>query len=123
MILTATLVRVVCCECGVEFGMPDYVVKVRRQDQANLYCPMGHQQIFSRTYQSEMKILQDKVNALAASREHEHQQRLAAEATTTRLRKQQARERRRASAGVCPCCHRTFIAIARHMKTKHPDYK
>jgi hypothetical protein len=21
---------------------------------------------------------------------------------------------------VCPCCHRTFQALARHIKTKHP---
>lgn len=29
----------------------------------------------------------------------------------------------RANHGVCPCCKRTFSQLARHMKTKHPDFK
>ncbi len=28
---------------------------------------------------------------------------------------------RRVSAGVCPCCNRTFSDLARHMKTKHEN--
>lgn len=31
--------------------------------------------------------------------------------------------KKRVSAGVCPCCQRTFQNVARHMKCKHPDYK
>ena len=30
--------------------------------------------------------------------------------------------KKRSAAGVCPCCHRTFKQLARHMKAKHPDY-
>jgi hypothetical protein len=33
-----------------------------------------------------------------------------------------ARLKKRVAAGVCPCCHRTVSQMARHMKTKHPDY-
>lgn len=33
------------------------------------------------------------------------------------------RIKRRVSAGVCPCCNRTFQCLARHMATKHPDYQ
>lgn len=32
------------------------------------------------------------------------------------------RLRRRTAAGVCPCCNRSFVQLARHMKTKHPDH-
>ena len=28
----------------------------------------------------------------------------------------------RISKGVCPCCTRSFQNLARHMKTKHPEY-
>lgn len=28
----------------------------------------------------------------------------------------------RAQGGACPCCNRTFADMARHMKTKHPDF-
>lgn len=27
------------------------------------------------------------------------------------------------TAGVCPCCNRTVSQMARHMKTKHPEYQ
>lgn len=37
-------------------------------------------------------------------------------------RKKAALLRKRASAGSCPCCTRNFVNLARHMKTKHPDY-
>lgn len=32
------------------------------------------------------------------------------------------RIKKRVSAGVCPCCKRTFKQLAAHMKTKHPTY-
>lgn len=30
--------------------------------------------------------------------------------------------KRRVSKGVCPCCSRTFVDLARHMAGQHPDY-
>lgn len=39
----------------------------------------------------------------------------AAKGQATKLRK-------RISAGVCPCCHRTFKQLAAHMTHKHPEY-
>jgi hypothetical protein len=41
------------------------------------------------------------------------------------LRKEQKskeRLKKRIKNGVCPCCHRTVSQLARHMKTKHPDF-
>jgi hypothetical protein len=46
------------------------------------------------------------------------EQRLEAEAAE---HAKTARKLSRVSAGVCPCCNRTFQNVARHMKTKHPD--
>lgn len=31
--------------------------------------------------------------------------------------------KKRAKHGVCPCCTRTFTNVARHMQTKHPEFK
>ena len=45
--------------------------------------------------------------------------------TENRLRAQKAAKTRlknRIAAGVCPCCNRSFVNLARHMNTKHPDY-
>ena len=32
------------------------------------------------------------------------------------------RHKTRAKNGVCPCCKRTFKQLARHMKSKHPEF-
>ena len=29
---------------------------------------------------------------------------------------------KRVANGVCPCCHRQFVQLTRHMKNKHPEY-
>lgn len=48
------------------------------------------------------------------------------ERTLSRLNESE-REREKANkrtkAGVCPCCNRTFKQLARHMETKHKDFK
>lgn len=40
----------------------------------------------------------------------------------TSISRSYQRVRDRVKNGVCPCCNRTFENLARHMKTKHPDY-
>lgn len=121
MILTDAFVAIACCECGVPFGLPQYVEKVRRQDSATFYCPMGHAQHFPRG-KTEAQILREQLLDALAARDHESQQRAAAEAATRRLKQASARQAKRARAGVCPCCNRTFVAMARHMKTQHPEF-
>lgn len=36
--------------------------------------------------------------------------------------KELKRHKARIKNGVCPCCQRSFVALARHMKAKHPEY-
>ena len=36
---------------------------------------------------------------------------------------QLTRARKRAANGVCPCCHRSFENVARHVAKQHPDFK
>ncbi len=32
-----------------------------------------------------------------------------------------SRQLKRVNKGVCPCCNRTFVNLANHMKTTHPE--
>jgi hypothetical protein len=32
------------------------------------------------------------------------------------------KQKKRVGNGACPCCKRTFSALARHIKTQHPDF-
>lgn len=48
-----------------------------------------------------------------------------AERATKKADKAEAARKRvvkRAAVGVCPCCTRTVHQLARHMKTKHPEF-
>lgn len=36
---------------------------------------------------------------------------------------QLTKTRKRIANGVCPCCHRTFQNLARHMAGQHPAYE
>ena len=49
-------------------------------------------------------------------------ERRAAERKAEKALKETKRLKKRAAAGTCPCCSRTVIQMARHMKTKHPDF-
>lgn len=50
------------------------------------------------------------------------QEKTKAEARQRLAERKLAKANRRASAGACPCCQRSFSNMARHMKTKHPDF-
>lgn len=107
------LVVVHCGECDVEFGMPRYLYDARRIDRHNWFCPVGHCRHF--TEKSEVEKLREQLADAQARAIHANDQKHAALAQVRRAAK-------RAAAGVCPCCTRSFTNMARHMKTKHPDY-
>lgn len=101
-----------CCACGVVFGMSDDLDSRRRQDGEDFYCPNGHAQSYTET--NEMRLnreLQAARDDLASARSQLAKERGAS-----------ARLRERIKNGVCPCCHRTFRALSRHMANQHPEY-
>jgi RNase P subunit RPR2 len=80
-----------------------------KRDKATFYCPNGHSQCYTGLSDKE-KLEQERAR---------HQETLArlnvAEAKRVQLEK-------RIKRGVCPCCKRSFTALARHIKSKHPEY-
>jgi hypothetical protein len=109
-----------CGECGIKWGMPRWFVETRRkgdQKSRNYYCPNGHCRVFKETENDRLRRERDQLKQDAARLEDE---RAAAVAAQKKAEKELKRTFRRATAGVCPCCHRSFQALVRHMKTKHP---
>jgi hypothetical protein len=100
-----------CCQCAVYFGMPKYLNEQRRKDKEMFYCPNGHPQHYMR---SDADVLRDKLNEQIRIATRESERAALAE---EKLKKMTGRVKH----GVCPCCHRTFQQLARHMKTKHPE--
>lgn len=111
---------ITCSKCGVTFSLPSTFVAGLRNSHDTFYCPNGHPQYFPGETEAERlrKQLEEKERQLQFERQR---------ATTNYEQRQKAEKRvrsleKRASAGVCPCCKRTFQQVARHMKTKHPEF-
>jgi len=47
---------------------------------------------------------------------------MAAEQQVTAIKKEKYRLQKRIKNGVCPCCHRSFVQLSRHMASKHPGF-
>jgi hypothetical protein len=111
---------VVECTCGIAYAIPEtlhaQLLSHRGSDPGetrSVYCPLGHNWHYTG--------ISDETRAKRRAD--------AAEAQAVALRDQldaeqkaHARTRKRISNGVCPCCKRSFVKLAAHMKTKHPDY-
>lgn len=116
-----------CYKCGIGFGMPRSYQRDRVQKGGSFYCPNGHAQCY---VESEVERLEKEL-----ALEKERKERALTEANILRqnnktLERSRAavsghlkRTKKRIQNGVCPCCNRTFRNLARHMATKHKDYK
>lgn len=113
---------IVCCSCGIPFGVPsDW--KLRRRDTGNsFYCPNGHMQSYGETTADQLQ--KRLTSAEASAREH------AERALRTQLRlnatrgvvTKQKQKLARVKDGHCPCCDKTFVDLRRHMAKQHPEF-
>lgn len=125
--LLVTVVKVVCCNCHVVFGVESEMHAALRKSHDWFYCPNGHQQHY--TGESEEARLQ---RALETAKRREEW--LERERDSARRAEQHAARRLSAAQGVvtrtknrikngmCPCCNRHFENLHRHMKSLHPEY-
>lgn len=130
------LVTETCCNCGILFAMTADLQRKLRDEKpgTTFYCPVGHGQHY--TNQSEAQKLKEQLDA-QRRRAERAEQAVAREADWRREAEERAEhERRRANghkgyaaklakrtkAGLCPCCNRSFVNMARHMATQHPDF-
>ena len=111
---TETLV-VTHCWCGIALAVPSNLYRNAHEDGTNVYCPLGHSFGWSDTYKTK---LERERRRHEATRDLLH----AEERSHTATRGHLTRAKKRSAAGVCPCCHRTFKQLRKHMNVKHPDY-
>lgn len=124
---THHLETITCCNCGVDFAVPSELHAALLRTHRQFYCPNGHSQHFTgepgevelkrqleraQRERDEARAATDRARKLAADAD------LSARLTRGKLRAL----RKRVKHGVCPCCQRSFVQLARHMATKHPDY-
>lgn len=117
--LQHAFVTITCYKCGVIFAVDDGLKSNWQRDKTEFFCPNGHGQSYT---ESEADRLKRELTTAQRDRDF---QKSRAESLDKRLKNEQAasaRLKKRVSVGVCPCCQRTVSQLARHMKTKHPEF-
>jgi hypothetical protein len=126
---TQELTVVSCCSCGVDFAFPEDLRQKFLNDRDRwFYCPNGHRQHY--TGKTEAEKLREQLEAerrRVAYREEqieaEREAREHAEAQARGYKGAMVQARKRSAKGVCPApgCKRSFVDVAKHVATKHPD--
>lgn len=123
-----------CCNCGIAFGMPTDFQRERRRKRDQFFCPAGHAQHYlAESEETKLRRERDRLKQQIAQKDDEiSEARTGWREADERAKAERARANgykghatritKRAQAGVCPCCTRTFSALAEHMKTEHPDF-
>lgn len=113
-----------CANCGVIFGIPEDMENRRREDHRAFYCPNGHNLVFSGPTEAEKtaKAAKERADRLQAQLRAQRDQTEAAQREAAEAKASEIRIRWRVGNGVCPCCSRTFHALAAHVATKHPEF-
>lgn len=114
-----------CPECGCLHAIPDGIERNARKHagRRDVYCPNGHVWVFmGKTHEQQLREARDARAAAEAARDQAEADARMARAREEKERKRAQRLAKRASAGVCPCCNRSFQQLSRHMKTKHPEF-
>ena len=119
VILRVILNAMDCPTCGCVFAVTEEFEGRRRKDGLCFYCPSGHSITYSGTRDDELR---ETKTALQSARAKI----MALEGEKHRLVndlldkvKESKRVEKRIHAGVCPYCHRHFVALERHVANKH----
>ncbi len=127
IVCSQSLATVTCASCGMLFAWPEPMDKEHRDSHAEFRCPKGHTNYYPG--KSEAEKLKDQVARLQTDVEYQTARKIDAQREALHFRKSRdgmkgalVKTQVRVKHGVCPCCKRTFSALADHMKTKHPDY-
>jgi hypothetical protein len=120
------MVLVTCCECGVIFGLESGYRSVLQKNGKTFHCPNGHGQWYGKSESDRLKEALDAERRTSQYwRGHWETERNAKNGMKGQLQKTKnelSRTKQRISNGVCPCCHRQFVNLHRHMNNQHPDY-
>lgn len=107
-----------CCICGIRFGLPAVMYRHLYDHGGNFHCPNGHGLHFGDfTVDRLNRKIESLQIELAQTRNNLSDQRRFIKEFQAKIE----RRRRRVNAGVCPHCNRSFIALARHIRIKHPQ--
>ncbi len=115
--------QVITCydgECGISFAVPVWWYTGKTRTHTTFYCPNGHRQSFIE--ESDVDKARRERDIARQQVARAEQEAAAARRQVVQAQRETKRLKKRAAAGTCPCCQRTVLQMARHMKTKHPGF-
>lgn len=117
---------VVVCWCGMHHAVPATLRRTQLSESENgrdhwVYCPAGHK-YGGPAGETKLQKAERRLEAEREERARVAAERDQAQASARAHKGAATRARKRAASAVCPCCHRSFKQLRRHMATKHPDY-
>lgn len=114
------------CWCGLGHAVPVTLLAEKKRTGGQIFCPLGHSGVFKGSENDRLKQqLRDAEARLTHARDErdwERERRHSTERSLAATKGVLTRTKKRIAAGVCPCCHRTFQQLGRHMAGQHPDY-
>lgn len=110
------------CWCGIALAIPENLLRHAHNDGQVVYCPLGHQFSWSETEAKRLKKRLEQEERRASSLMAQLDQEKASHRST---KGQLTKAKKRAAKGVCPVpgCKRSFVNVARHVETQHPDFE
>lgn len=114
------------CWCGMVHGVPEALVNEQKRqhhdgrDPIGIHCPLGH--VWVPAARPRHEIDAEKIKKLERERDAARCAAIEAAEERDAMRKANNALRQRAKGGACPCCKRTFVQLARHIKSQHPDF-
>lgn len=106
-----------CCNCHIQFAMTNAFKAARLSDRKEFYCPAGHGQHYTgESEETKLRRELERTNQMLESAQSRSQ---VIQQQRDEVQRAHSKMRHRVFNGVCPCCHRTFDNLARHMKSEH----
>lgn len=120
------LVTEACCSWGVVFGLEAEHHARLRGTKREFFCPNGHSQHYTGESDADrIKRLTDERDRARVQRDDANEARMRAERAKARAQAHLRAMRKRVAEGVCPvpgCKRSGFVAVARHVRSMHPDF-
>ena len=123
---TVKYVRCECSVCSIRFAFDESFYDRRHTDGKSFYCPNGHSQYYTentkRKHEQELAQERRKTEFYKSQYKNKQRQCEQQKKKAAAYKGHLTRTKNRVKNGVCPCCNRSFVNLARHMKNKHPHY-
>jgi coenzyme F420-reducing hydrogenase beta subunit len=119
-----------CASCGIAWAVPKHYLVTKQEEGGRgvVYCPNGHTNVWDkspRVRELELKLEQSNKLRTYADQARDRALDLAEKRKKhlTVTKGKLTKLKNRVGNGVCPCCNRSFVNMAEHMKKQHPDFK